>query len=407
MPLHRIALLAALLVAVPPRAGETAPKKKKRPPVAETHAAASATVVRMSAELSGYGDTDAVYVASPTISLGVADELTGWSVNARYLVDAVSAASVDVVSSASNKWTELRHVGSGAATFKAGSVGVSLSGGVSHEPDYLSLSGGGSLSFELMEKNFTPFVGVSYGHDDVGRSSEPKQWWRTLQKLGGQTGATFVVSRSTIASVAFDAIFERGYLGKPYRYVPLFGPGAGLRVPVGASVDEVNRLRLDQRPADAVPDARDRFAVTARIAHRLQDATFRIDQRIYRDSWGALASTTDTRYALDLGPRVLLWPHLRLHAQQGVSFWQRAYEASASPEGGLGVPRFRTGDRELGPLVTATFGFGFRWRLSGDGPGPWVWFFQADGILTRYSDALYITERRGVFSATGIEVEFD
>ena len=396
-------LLGALLLVVP-RAGDGAPAA----PQSHTRGLAqpSATALKLSAEVSGYGDSDAVFVASPTIAASVGDDLAGWSVGGRYLVDAVSAASVDIVSSASGKWTELRHVGSGAASMKAGSVGLSVSGGFSREPDYLSIGGGGSVSLDLLDKNFTPFVGLSYSHDDVGRTGDPKSTWRDLKRVGAQTGAAIVLGRSTTASFTVDAIFERGYLAKPYRYVPLFAPGVAAQLPAGASVDEVNRRRLFQRPADALPDARDRFAFTGRIAHRWEASTIRVDERIYRDSWGALASTTDARYSLDLGSRLLFWPHLRLHGQRGVEFWQRAFEATMGPGGDLGVPSIRTGDRELGPLLTVTVGLGLRWRLSGEGSSPWVLFLQADGIFTRYFDALYLTQRKALFSATGIEVEF-
>jgi hypothetical protein len=70
------------------------------------------------------------------------------------------------------------------------------------------------------------------------------------------------------------------------------------------------------------------------------------------------------------------------------------------------VPRFRTGYRELRPLATVTFGLGLRWRLSGDARPPWVLFVQADGSYTGYFDALYLTQRRALFTATGIELEF-
>jgi hypothetical protein len=401
----RFVLALVLGVLVLPRTGGGA-DRKPRTRSGEASPAASGTAVKLSAEVSGYGDSDAVFVASPTVSASVGDDVAGWSVSGRYLVDAVSAASVDIVSSASGKWTELRHVGSGAAAMKAGSVGLSLSGGFSHEPDYLSIGGGGTISVETLDKNLTPFVGFSYSHDDVGRTGFPKSTWEELRRLGGQAGATVVVDRSTIGGFTVDAIFERGYLAKPYRYVPLFAPGSAAQVPAGASIADVNRLRLDARPADALPDARDRFAVTGRLAHRFEASTFRIDERLYRDSWGALASTTDARHTVDIGTRLLVWPHLRLHGQRGVEFWQRAYEASAGGDGGLGVPRYRTGDRELGPLVTATLGLGLRFRLSGDGAPPWVLFFQADAIYTRYFDALYLTARRAVFSATGLELEF-
>jgi hypothetical protein len=369
--------------------------------------AKTGTAYKVSAELGGYGDTDAVYVASPTISLGLGDPVAGWSVTGRYLVDAVSAASVDIVSSASGKWTEYRHVGSLAAELPVGATQLAISGGVSREPDYLSLGAGATVSFDLLNKNLTPFIGVSYGDDQAGRTGEPKEFWRRMQKVGLQTGATFVVDRSTIAGITFDAIAERGYLGKPYRFVPLFGPGRGAALAPGASPDEVNGARLDQRPADAVPDARDRLAVTGRIAHRWDGATLRFDERLYGDSWGLLASTSELRLWLDAGDHVLLGPHVRFHGQRGVSFWQRTYEASADARGLLGPPRYRTGDRELGPLGTLTAGASLRWLLTERGSSPVTFFLQVDGGQTRFLDALYITRRLALYSAVGLEAEID
>jgi hypothetical protein len=401
--LFALAASAAAKPEAPPEAEEPAVVEESAPRRA---AAPGATSVKVSGELSAYGDTDAVYVASPTIAVSVADPLAGWSVGARYLVDAVSAASVDIVSTASGKWTEYRHVGSANAELKHGAIGMALSGGVSREPDYVSLGGGGTISLELLDKNVTPFLGGSYTVDDVGRTGLPRGFWRSMIATGAQAGATFVIDRATIGSITVDAIFERGYLAKPYRYVPLFSGSAGAALPAGASVDEVNRARLDARPSDALPDARDRYAVTGRIAHRFTGVTLRLDERAYQDSWGLLASTTDARLLVDLGARWQLGPHARFHVQNGVSFWERAYEATVTA-GQTGVPRLRTGDRELGPLSTITGGLGLRCRLSAAGAPPWVLFFQGEGMVTRYTDALYLTERRALITTIGLEIEVD
>jgi hypothetical protein len=398
----------------PPAAEPAAPAPSETSEPGETTATAQAApaaaphgpAVKLTAELAGYGDTDAVYVASPTVAFTVSDDLAGWSVGGRYLVDAVSAASVDIVSTASSKWTELRHVGAADVAIKGGGVGLSVSGSVSREPDYLSIGGGGIVSFELLDKNFVPFVGGSYTHDDVGRTGLDHRFWNTQVQVGVQGGATIVVDRATIASVSMDAIFDRGYLAKPYRYVPLFAPdtAGSASLGPGASVAQVNRLRIDERPVDAVPGARDRFALSGRIAHRFDGSTIRFDERAYRDSWGLLASTSDLRYVVDLGSRFEVWPHVRVHAQKGVDFWQRAFQAVPGPDGHLGPPQFRSGDRELGPLGTLTVGLGIRWRLSGEGAPPWILFVQGEGMVTRYWDALYITERRAVFTTVGLEV---
>ena len=56
---------------------------------------------RVRGELSAYTDTDHVSVFTPSLTVEAADATKGWSAHADYLVDAVSAASVDIVSSAS------------------------------------------------------------------------------------------------------------------------------------------------------------------------------------------------------------------------------------------------------------------------------------------------------------------
>jgi hypothetical protein len=361
---------------------------------------------KASTEISGYADTDHVYVLTPSVAGSIADEVAGWSVSGHYLVDVVSAASVDIVSTASNKWSEYRHAGSLEGSMKIDSSILGVSGVISREPDYLSLTGGGTWSLDLLDKNVTPYIGFSYGRDQVGRTGLPSEFWQTKRNLAGRLGVTFVIDRSSIASLQADVVDESGYLAKPYRYVPLFAPGEGGSIAPGASVTEVNSRRLDPRPAEQLPNARHRFALSGRLAHRLSTATLRVDQRAYADSWGLLASTTDFRFIVDAGRRFSIWPHLRFHIQNGVVFWQRAYEVIPGPGGALGVPVLRTGDRELSPLFTGTGGLGMRFRLIDDLRKPWSLLFDFDASTTRYLDTLYITKRQAVFSTLAVEAQF-
>jgi len=373
---------------------------------AKPHASTGAAV-KASTEVSGYTDSDAVHVLSPTVAGSVGDSVAGWSVGGSYLVDAVTAASVDIVSTASAHWEEKRHVGAASADFKAGGTAVSLAGGFSREPDYLSIGGGGVLSWELMDKNFMPFLGGSYGHDLVGRHGDPQNTWPVMNKVSVKGGATFVVDSSTIASLSVDGVFERGYLAKPYRYLPIVAPGVSAQLPAGASVDLVRSLN-EFSVSENVPRRRDRFAFSGRLAHRWDGATFRGDERFYWDSWGLMASTTDVHVYVDLGRRFVVWPHLRGHAQRGVDFWQRVFEeVPASMGSAPGIPVYRAGDRELGPLYTLTGGFGLRALLGGDVHNPISVSFQADLIYTRYLDALYITRRRALFGALSFEAGFE
>jgi hypothetical protein len=360
--------------------------------------------IRAALESSAYHDTDHVNVATPTVAVGLSDPLAGWSVDARYLVDAVSAASVDIVTSASARWSEIRHVGSLDVKYKPGDLGMEASAGVSREPDYLALSAGGTLTLDLGDKNFTPMLGYSYGHDTAGRSGTPFSiFGRTLIKHGARAGVTVIVDRATTLDLVGDAIFESGDQAKPYRYIPLFAPGMAARIPAGASPDDVNDARMSLRPAEELPLTRERYALSARLAHRFSGSTLRLEQRLYDDSWGLLASSTDVRQIWDLGASVFVWPHFRAHLQKGVDFRRRAYEVSVGPGGGLGVPKLRAGDRELGPLHSYTAGAGLRLGLGEMMGARWSVTGQADVVWTRYSDALYLTERTAYFGALGLE----
>ena len=161
----------------------------------------------------------------------------------------------------------------------------------------------------------------------------------------------------------------------------------------GASMDDVNRLRLQERPLEQLPLARDRYATWARYLHRYARATLRLEERLYTDTWGLHASSSnDAQFMIDRGDRWLLASHARFHAQSPVSFWQRAYTLTDA-----GVPSLRTGDRELGPLWSATVdGIGVRWK--GGRPRPTGWSEisgDLDVTWTSFLDDLYIGSRLG------------
>jgi hypothetical protein len=364
------------------------------------------TVTRVSFEGSGYRDSDHVSVVTPTLGATLADPVAGWSVGGSYLLDAVSAASVDIVSSATARWKELRHVGAGNIHYKPHDVGIDAGGGVSREPDYLAIGAGGTLSVDLFDKNVTALVGYSYGNELAGRSGTPfSVFGRRLLKNGVRAGATIIVDPATSVDAVAEVVFERGDQSKPYRFVPLFETGGGSRVPPGASVDVVNATRVSPRPAERLPLERDRMALTTRLSHRFSGAALRVEERLYHDGWGLDASTTDLRHVVDFGRNFFIWPHLRLHLQTPVSFWQRAYEVAVAPDGSVGVPALRTGDRELGPLTSITAGGGLRIKLASDADTTWSLTVQADAVFTRYTDALYISRRTALFGALGLEVE--
>jgi len=373
------------------------------PPAPQGH-----TVVRVSLEASGYHDTDHVDVATPTVALGLSDPIAGWSMEGSYLVDAVSAASVDIVSSATPHWTERRHVGALSFRYKPHELGIEVGGGVSREPDYLALAVGGDLVWDMLEKNLTGMVGISYGDETAGRTGTPfAVVSHRFTKTTPRAGFTLIVNPSTVFELVGEVALERGNQAKPYRYVPVFRPAVAARIGPGTSGDVVNGARLDWKPEEMLPLARNRYAATARLSHRFSGSTLRLEERLYSDDWGLDATTTDLRYIVDLTRSLFAWPHLRVHLQAPVAFWQRAYAVEVGPDGNpLEDLPLRTGDRELGPVRSFTAGGGLRWRLPGQA-STWSITLQGDVVLTRYPDALFISERMAFFGALSLEAALE
>ncbi|MGO8993552.1 MAG: DUF3570 domain-containing protein [Polyangiaceae bacterium] len=358
-------------------------------------------VVQASLETAQYADTDHVFVTTPSLTAKVAKPTAGWSVNGTYLVDVVSAASVDIVSTASGRWVEARQAGTLEADYKPGTFGVSLSGAVSDEPDYLSWAAGIMLSQELLEKNLTLFAGYDHVGDTAGRTGTPfSVFSHTIQTDGIKAGLTLLLDRATVATALADARFVNGDSSDPYRYVPLFAPGT--YVPLGASIDTVNATRLSERVLEQVPLSRNRYALTLRVAHRFHASTVRLEERLYDDTWGLVAQTADARWLVDVGDRIEVGPHARLHDQSAVDFWQRAYELRS----GFDFPAYRTGDRALGPLMTVTGGASLRVGIGpARAPMKWTLGLEIEAAYTRFLDDLYLTDRSSTLGALSIAGE--
>jgi hypothetical protein len=384
---------------LPTSDGDQAPATSKATPPSS---APSDTVVKVKTEVSGYADTDAVNVFTPAVEASVENPISGWTASGSYLIDIVSAASVDIVSTASNHWVETRHAATVSGGYKPSTVGVTAAGSVSREPDYLSWTAGGIVALELADKTANPTFGYSYSNDTAGIKTTPFSIFsEKLQRHSLNGSIELILDPLTLIAFSIDGILERGAQEKPYRYVPIFSSTAAQNIARGASVEEVKRV-MTTADRENTPKSRNRFAATGRIAQRLSGSTLILTERVYLDDWGLKASTTDLRFVVDASRRLFMWAHLRGHVQSGVGFWRRAYV------GGLGdLPKWRTGDREMSPLSAGTFGAGMRWNV---GPPARMnqlsIVAQADLLTTVFDDALYIQNRQGYLGVLQLEAEF-
>ena len=364
--------------------------------------------VRIAVEASAYTDSTAVHVFSPTVIASVASPTGGWSVGGSYLIDVLSAASPDIVSMASPAYRETRHAGSLNGGYKLGAVQLDANGNLSSEPDYLSQGAGGAVAVELNDKLVTPRIGYNFSRDRIGIRNTPfSQFERNLTTHTVDAGVTFVLSPTTLLVTGLSLGMERGEQSKLYRYVPFFDPKDAANVKRGENAQDVNDFRLPIRPREVVPRERDRLAAGARVNHRLSSGTLRIEERLYIDTWGIKASTTDARYLHDLGDHLRVWPHVRYHAQTGASFYELAYTPlSGNRTAGYILPAFRTTDREWSSMMAISVGGGARIALTSDKAATrYAVLLGGEVTYSYYLQSLFIRNRTAVYGTVGFEVE--
>ncbi|MEM6786116.1 MAG: DUF3570 domain-containing protein [Myxococcota bacterium] len=386
-------------------AGGKTPRECLRLPASNDTVSGDLTY-RVGVEASGYTDDMDVDVATPSMSFSIENPTDGWGIGAAFLLDVVTAASIDILATASPRWREVRYVPSINGHKKLGDYDVSARASMSREPDYLSVSGGATVTAEYAQKTITPSIGVEYSHDINGRTQTSFDvFGHRINRFAVNLGLGLVLDKATFASISGVAVIEDGDMSKPYRHIPVFSPEVAAAVTPGLVIDAVNFFREPERPLEQLPTSRKRFALAFAIAHRFTDATLRASERLYIDTWGTKASTTDARLMYDVLKELRVWPHLRFHAQTGADFYELAYVVARGPDGNAQVPSLRTGDRELGPLVAVTAGGGVRYEF-GERNALGV-SLAGDFIYSRFLNHLYLKERLGGFGALGFDAEFE
>lgn len=365
-------------------------------------------VVRAGMEVSGYTDSINVHVLTPAIRAAVSSPTGGWNIGGNYLVDMVTAASPDIVSTASRRFHDVRHVAGLTGGYKPGRIGAQAYANYSEERDYISRTLGLTATADVADKLVTPALGYSYTWDTIGRAGTSYDVFSRPFDVHEMTaGSTFILSPISLFVVGGGVALENGDQSKVYRATSLFE--RGVSVPVGASIEEVNNKRLAIKPLEQLPLDRQRFSVTGRYIRRIGGkATLRVEERVYRDTWEQMASTTDARYMIDLNARLRVWPHVHLHAQNGANFYKRVYGATLNSDGSATIPKFRSSDRELSPMMGITGGGGIRYALTDPG-GKFelAIYSSADVLFNYYLNTLFLQTRIAGYGTIGIETNFE
>jgi hypothetical protein len=290
-----------------------------------------------SATMRVYADDDHLTVLSPAAHAQVTTgRLTG-DVDAA--IDSVSAASVDVLTSASPRAFHERRLeaGLGGTAQATPSVALQLGALASHEHDYDAIRVGAGAVTELAARNTTIEVRARLGRARATDVSDPS-FVGHRTSAGALVVITQLIDRRTVADLTIDGSLDDGWQGSPYRRVWI--------------ADPVMQVVTGWR--EATPARRLALAAAVRLRRALTPAWFAAaSARGYVDEWAVHSATASLALRVRTGALVL-GVEARGYLQDGASFWLRRQPDAAAP------PRYRTADRTLGPMATAAL------ELTGD-----------------------------------------
>jgi hypothetical protein len=282
------------------------------------------------------------------------DSPEGTRVEAAYLLDAITSASIAAGVQEDIRFTEVRNQGTLGVSrefdFETMQLRLGTSGRLSHEPDYFAtaITSYGALS--LNQRATVLSLALTYVHDDVGavlRGGEVRVdpvTGRDLSDRGRQGQLEGVASvltwNQTLSPTAtlvtsYQLVHNWGYLQNPYR-----------RARVGGGLS-----------SEVHPTQRTRHTVYGRLAIFIPETQTALHAayRVYADDWQIAAITPEFRVYQMIGASAMVRLRYRYYSQTDAFFYQAAFS---------GDEPFMTADQKTTMFDSHMFGIQLRLGLS-------------------------------------------
>ena len=315
------------------------------------------------ADIRSYSDETA-QVGTPSVTTSV-DTGESTTVEAHWKADVISAATPvmsapDAVTRAT-EYSETRHEGSvGAEWQPRAETNIASSYTMSFEPDNLSYTGSTSVSQDFFGRSSTATLGARLNLNEVGRSDVP-DFERKLWIYGADAGWTQILSPSLLVRLSYSLAVRDGYQSNPYRYVPIWNPGA----------DRPHLTVHENVPNQRYRHAWESLAIWSITPHLFLRAAY----RFYLDGWSISSHRLRTALWWEHPEQ---WLRIRLqgrgYTQEGAHFFRTRYRD---------VPNFRTGDYRLAPMSSLDGGLRAIFRI-GSLPGDSLLSCSASYDLVHY-----------------------
>jgi len=263
------------------------------------------------------------------------------SVTGQYYVDAVSAASVDVLATASAYTEERTEYTVGVDYLYDRSI-MSLGFTNSSENDFDANTVYFTVSQEFFGGMSTVTLGYAEGWDEVGRIGNDN-FSEDADRRNFQFGVSQVLTRNTLVGLDLEVVTDEGYLQNPYRQNRYLDPD-----------DATSFLYQPER----YPETRTSTSVAARAIYHLPfRASIRGEYRYFSDTWGIKAHTVELGYVHALNERWTLEGSVRYYSQGEADFYSDLFPYENSQT-------HLARDKEMSSLSGTTLGTGavYEWK---------------------------------------------
>ncbi len=288
-------------------------------------------------------------------------------VGAHVLADVISSASVDVVSTATERFDEVRLEAGGRAGIALEDVDLSVAFVHSAENDWQSYAPSATFAVEQLQKNLRLSAGYGFGYNEVGRADDPN-FSSEMLTHSGQVSAVQIIDKKSLLGISYSLQHASGWLSSPYRFV-MSGAGRG--------------------SLEVHPSTRLRHALTAHgLRYLARGVGLEASYRFYADDWGVLSHTLSAGLRLDFLEHFDLRLRGRGYYQTAATFWRESYDKPL---------RYMSADRELSTFWDAGGGVKIGFRYGGLEIDA-----KAEGLYYRFLDFSLLQSRAALVADLGV-----
>ena len=271
------------------------------------------------------------------------------SVTANYYIDAVSSASIDVVTTAS-PYEEERTQKSLSVDYLRGKTTYSAGYIDSTESDYVAKTTYLSISQDMFGDLTTIAFGFRRGENQVYRNvrgtngalQRDPTFAAESDTRGYSVSLTQVLTRDLIATAAYDLMTDEGFLNSPYRSIRYADPTS----PRGYFFDP-----------ERYPTTRTSNAASIRAKYFLPwRAAVDGRYRFYTDTWGIVAHTAEIGYTQPMWGSWTFDVEYRYYTQEAADFYRDLFPRR-------NTLNFQARDKELSTFTGHTIGVGATWEF--------------------------------------------